>query len=259
MKQSDIINGLMLSLGRRKYSLADLEYLCRPFDITPGNIRTYLSRSVKKGNFTVERDGRKAFYSHSRQFSIMTTAVAQSFHSLDWEGWDGTWRGVSFSVPEDEKPKRHIIRRTLTGFRFAPLNPGYWIRPCNPADDIEALAGELRKCSNARLMKLQFHDSIKKKDAAKLWNLERINSNFADGINLIKNKCSGGRKPAPAEALKMRIELGCRIIPLLSEDPLLPESLLPEGWKGNELRKMFFDNDRILNNQAEPYWNRIVL
>ena len=120
MKQSDIINGLMLSIGKLRYSLPELEYLCRPFGIASGNIRTYISRSVKKGNFIVERKGRTAFYSHGGQISLAAAAAAQSFQPPDWRDWDGSWWGVSFSFPDEEKPKRHTVRKSLSVLRFAP-------------------------------------------------------------------------------------------------------------------------------------------
>ena len=108
-------------------------------------------------------------------------------------------------------------------------------------------------------MKLYPDEPISGQDAERMWGLSRVNSDFRSAIDIVESVSGGMEKMKPSDALKKRIELGCRVIPILTNDPLLPESLLPDGWLGGELRQKFFNCDRILKNQAEPYWSRVII
>ena len=49
MKDSDLIYGIMASLGEDEYSVNYLKYLLSPFNVTDSSLRTVLSRMQKSG------------------------------------------------------------------------------------------------------------------------------------------------------------------------------------------------------------------
>ena len=86
--------------------------------------------------YKVRKEGRRAYYSLSQKGKKISANVVFSFQVLDWTGWDNSWWGLAFSVPEQEKPLRHKIRTKLTAYRFAPLYNGFWVRPKHPRDSV---------------------------------------------------------------------------------------------------------------------------
>ena len=51
--------------------------------------------------------------------------------------WDGTWTVVLFSISEEQRPLRHVVRTRLTRLRFGMLYDGVWVRP-GPTDSTAA-------------------------------------------------------------------------------------------------------------------------
>lgn len=237
--------------------MTQLLYLCRPFSISETNIRTYLSRGISNRYFSVRKEGRSAYYSLGEKMTSIASNVAWSFKLPDWSNWDKSWWGITFSIPEKEKPLRHKIRKKLTYYRFAPLSGGFWIRPYNQDERMEDIFNSVRQNINCRMMHFSYLDDFSADDAAKLWNLKEINTGFKNGIRLIENHQKNFEAMNPEDAFRLRIELGNTIIPQLALDPLLPEMLLPENWYGREIREGYFQFDKELKEKSKLYWKNL--
>ncbi len=59
---------------------------------------------------------------------------------------------------------------------------------------------------------------------------------------------------SPERALAETFAVGGRAIKVMFEDPPLPGALLPRGWRGDELRKLFAEYDRI----GRLHWQRAL-
>ena len=252
MNDSEVIDGLILSLGKKEYSFGDLKYLTEPFGISETSLRTHMSRMIRKGFYAGRKEGKSAFYSLSEKGNKISGNISNSFNTPDWIGWDGSWLGVVFSVPETEKPLRHRIRVKLEAYRFAPWYGGFWIRPYHPKEKIsfETTAG-------CRIIHFTNLTEITAEEADRLWKLEAVGKKMETGIEIISREITEGKVLPSGEALVKRIDTGNRIVSFLFSDPLLPPALLPPGWPGDELRKLFKKWDRIILEQSKPYWEKI--
>lgn len=257
IKESDIINGLILSLGRKEYTVGELKALCEPFSITDSSIRTWLSRRVQQGFLSVRKENRTSLYGLSGKGHRISSNIALSFRTPDWSGWDGSWRGFLFSIPESRKKERHRIRTKLSAYRFAPWYGGFWIRPNHPAEKIEQAFSPEQEGGTGRLITFLPQQEISAEEVHRLWKVPKIQEQYLKGMETIKDELANLSQYSPEEAHVKRIEIGNRAVPLIYQDPLLPPRYLPDEWAGNRFKAAFFKWDDVIREKAEPFWKKI--
>jgi phenylacetic acid degradation operon negative regulatory protein len=255
--ESDIINGLILSLGRSEYTVAELKALCAPFGITDSSIRTWLSRRVRQGFLIVRREGRRSFYGLSGKGRRISSNISLSFRTPDWSDWDGSWRGFLFSIPESRKKERHRIRTKLSAYRFVPWYGGFWIRPKHEAEQIDRHFSPEREGANGRLITFQPQHEIRAEEVRQLWRVPQIQEEYLHGLQVLTTELTKLSGCSPEEAHVKRIEVGNRTVPLIYQDPLLPPRYLPEDWAGETFKAAFFQWDTAVRDKAAAFWKKI--
>lgn len=139
------------------------------------------------------------------------------------EGWDGSWEMAVVVVAGRSGTERATLRDTLRRARLAELREGVWTRPANlrraatyrddpvlgtwrarPDDDPVALAGVL-------------------------WDLD----GWASTGRSIQDRLDAAADPA------VRLAVAAALVRHLTEDPLLPRTLLPADWPGPSLRATY--------------------
>ena len=254
MKESDILNGLFLSLGRAPYSAKELVSLAAPFSITEGSVRTWLSRQLKTGFLEKNKEGAQTRYGLSDKGKRISSNVSLSFSSPDWSDWDGRFWGFVFSVPEGKRQQRHRLKTKLSSYRFASWYGGFWIRPASPDEGItDAFTNE----GNGNLITFLPEKKFTKEDAQRLWDIGTLNGLYIEATGMLRRETERLSAYSPAEAHVKRIETGNVIVPLLFKDPLLPNEYLPEKWAGEQVRALFGDWDRLVRTHAKPFWEHI--
>lgn len=258
MKDSELIFGLMASLGREKYSISQLRHFIGPFGTTETSLRTNLSRMVRKGDLESFRDGKTVAYGFSSKAREISANVALGFRSVDWSGWDESWWGVLFSVPELEKEERYRIRKKLTAYRFAPLFAGTWIRPRHSKDKMEIRMQSIRRSPNCRMIRFEVMAGMTKTEAGRLWKLDKVNKAFRKGLDKIQKSRKSVENLSPARAFVLGMETSSEIVDKLFSDPLLPERFLPRAWKGDDLREAFKEWNQLTSERSRPFWEKIL-
>jgi phenylacetic acid degradation operon negative regulatory protein len=254
MNTIDIIFGLMLSLGKKEYSFEDLKYLTSPFKIKNTTLRTNLSRLKNSGRLNISKIGKKAVYSASDKMKIISKNVSLSFKGINWDKWDNRWIGAAFSVPDSQKAFRHKIRKKLSAYRFAALYPGFWIRPYNKKENLQKYLNNLTENGFCTFIIFNCTEELKKETTNRIWKLNKINKEFINILKILLKEEKQINAISPVNALKRKIITGNKIVPVLFKDPLLPQSLLPDNWKGQELREKFLNWDKKISEVSKSYW-----
>lgn len=239
MKDSDLIYGIMASLGKEEYSASYLKYLLKPFHVTDSSLRTTLSRMINKGVLQSAKKGKSAYYCFAEKGKKIGRNVSFSFKKNDWSNWDHTWWSFLFSIPAGDKALRHKVTAKLSAYRFASLYPGCWIRPLYENEKIKERIHDLSSAGFGHLTKMKFITELTEEKIRKLWKTESINNEFARGLDLIKKSSKKLETASPEEAFRLKMTTGNEIVQLLFTDPLLPDCYLREDWKGDELRESF--------------------
>ena len=208
MTDSEAIFGFLVSLRARELSVDQLMAFGAPLGITATNLRSSLSRMAAKGLVEARKEGKRAFYSLAPKGQRIGGNVGLHFREPDWSGWDGSWWGAFFSMPEAKE--RYALQKKLAAYRLRPLYPGFWARPYREAEGIGEAFG-----------------------------LEAIAARLAGAAATAEASISRLDASGAEEAFAQWMRLGHELVNALALDPLLPPPLLPEDWPGPGLRARF--------------------
>jgi phenylacetic acid degradation operon negative regulatory protein len=258
MKDSDLLIGIMASLGRQNYSIGQLISLSVPFSVTSISVRTNISRLKKKGILKSEKHDGKSLYSFARKGKAITDNVSLSFVKPDWKYWSGEFWGLVYSFSENNKKDRYRMTKKLSLYRFAMLYPGFWIRPYSDNEHLDSKLESIFNNKNCRVIKFHPVVPLSKKEADLLWNINDASSTMMKAIEEATGSLSMARNYSPEKAFYEKLIMGERIVAALFMDPLLPGCFLPSDWPGDKLRKIFIKLDSLLNRISEPFWNNIL-
>ncbi|MGK5559232.1 PaaX family transcriptional regulator C-terminal domain-containing protein, partial [Actinomadura kijaniata] len=179
------------------------------------------------------RTGRRTGYGLSRRVPAelrLGHAVRDAvLFGADAPPWDGRWRVVIFSIPEDRRNLRRAIRARLRWLGFAPLFDGVWISPHERGREAGRFLDELGMGAYSVLTARQPPDVPQGVVPLDAWDLDGIRAEYdafvAEWEPLVERVRDGA--VGTAEALRARTGLMDGWIRFPGVDPRLPEELLP--------------------------------
>jgi len=151
--------------------------------------------------------------------------------------WDGRWRLVLFDLPNTKSSLRNRLRSHLRQRGFGWLQNSVWISPDPLEEEKTALAGtEVNVESLILLDARPCAGETDQEIVAGAWDFERINRLYARHSKVLAAHPS---KPLRDEAAALAFrqwaqEERTAWLAAVSEDPLLPETLLPSVYLGHE-------------------------
>jgi phenylacetic acid degradation operon negative regulatory protein len=199
------------------------------FDISEGTLRVALSRMAADGE-VVAADG---WYDLSGPLLDRQRRLDEG-RAPQLRPWRGAWEMAVAppSPPATGAGPERSAEADLALLRLAPLRDGVWLRPANLARPWPAtlaagwVAIEARPAAPALL-------------AGRLWDLAAW---AATAVALDAGLAAEG---SPAG----RFTWAAAIARHLRADPVLPRSLLPDGWPGPALRRAYGDYERELRRR----------
>lgn len=241
---------------------AALVRLLQEFGVSGVSARAALSRLARRGLLVLSKEGRRTSYALSpRAAEVLTEGVRHilSFGATE-PVWSGRWTVAAFSIPEDQRDLRHVLRTRLRWLGLASLYDGVWISPHDRVDPVSQVLKELGVATATVFVgeigsaSPPGGDPLRAWDTGALYRLyERLISDHAG----LRERCRAGTVGA-AEALVARTALmdAWRNLPNL--DPELPQELLPADWPRGRAREMFIELYDGLAALAETRVRQIV-
>lgn len=212
---------------------AALVDLLAEFDVNPSGARAALSRLSIRGLLVGTKDGRNTFYRVADGFRhllpygpIHTRAFAKPA-----QDWDGVWTMVAFTVSEEQRRLRPMLRGRLQSLGFAPLYDGLWVSPHAPDKELD-IALEIappQSCTVIRASELPLPTRLA---VASAWNLDPLGESYTEFIRTFRpvlRRLEQGRT-GTTEALVSRTRATYRWFVFAVTDPDLPQALLPARW-----------------------------
>ena len=221
---------------------AALVALTEDFGVSATSARAALSRLARRGLLESSKRGRNTFYRlTSDAADVLMDDLERTMRlGLDVRPWDGSWTVVMFSLPEDRRDVRHLLRTNLRWRGFAPLFDGAWVSPRAEVAETRAILDDLGIDSFA-VLESRILDSAGEGDPLAAWDLTSLAQSyklFSAEFARVGERVSQGDVSA-AEALVLR----GRVLDAWSEylvlDPDLPVDALPPGWPRDEARQTF--------------------
>lgn len=211
------------------------------FGITASSARGALGRLARRGLLTLHRTGRTTCYGLSEQAANIVHSGSRRIFAFgsDSGAWDGHWRIVVFSVPEQDRSTRAAIRTRLRWIGMAPLYDGVWVTPLDATDDINQVFADL----DVDMMTLVNapDQPFGRRHPLAAWDLAAIREcyeRYLEVTGALAERLEQGRIGS-AEALVARTRTMDAWRELPNVDPGLPLSLLPPDWPRTQARKLF--------------------
>jgi phenylacetic acid degradation operon negative regulatory protein len=165
--------------------------------------------------------------------------------------WDGKWRIFSFDLPRSHRKERMKLWRHLRGARFGFLQRSVWIWP----HDVEATlmgmveAHGIPECfCGYEVSRLFLCNNTEVVGCA--WDWERIRRSqeaYVDrALNMLRDLKNAQRVETLARLARKEYD---RYRDAFGLDPLLPEGLLPDRYRGREIQDRHIEFRELLRDR----------
>lgn len=212
--------------------------LLEEFGITEASARAAFSRLARRGAIDRHRTGREVMFAPSPQTARQILSSAQRLITFGSEepDWDGDWTVVMFSVPENRRDLRHIVRSHLRWRSFAPIYDGAWV---SPRADPREIADMMAELGVAQVSVIRTREVTGSRSLAAAWDIERLGQDYATFARSASALAEELDSIPPARALVERTRLmdAWRTFP--ARDPELPASVVGADWPRRAARASF--------------------
>lgn len=219
-------------------SVASVVRMTAEFGVDGQAVRSSVSRLKRRGLLIAEKVGRAAGYRLSEAGqAILAEGDARIFGRRRGTLDDG-WLLVTFSVPESEREKRHLLRTQLTRLGLGTVGPGLWIAPAHLEPEVgHALErGGLRGFTD---LFRSHHVSARpaRESVRAWWELDALHAVYAEFLGRFEPLRAAGQDGPRAFTDFVEVVTAWRRLPYL--DPGLPLEVLPAGWIGVAAEDLF--------------------
>jgi phenylacetic acid degradation operon negative regulatory protein len=198
--------------------------------------RSLILRMRRDGWLTSERAGRQARYRLAPG-----TAAAQARVEQQLTGgrppWDGSFSGVLFTVPERHRSFRDQLRRSAQLLGYVTLRPGLLIATTDRYAELAALLPPQPAGSQVLRTRLAFSPADARAIVSELWDLDGLADRYRAVLADAGHRISQAERQPAAGAAALRA-FAAATLPLYeasTDDPDLPDELLPGDWPGGQI------------------------
>jgi phenylacetic acid degradation operon negative regulatory protein len=212
---------------------AALVDLLAEFDVNQSGARAALSRLSIRGLLVGTKDGRNTYYRVADGFRHMLPygPIHTRAFAKPKSEWDGVWTMVAFTVPEDQRRLRPMLRGRLQSLGFAPLYDGLWVSPHAAGHELD-IALEIAPSQSCTVIRATELPTGTRLPVASAWDLDKLGTSYREFVRTFRPvwKRLGSGRIGPTEALVSRTRANYRWFVFAVTDPDLPAELLPRNW-----------------------------
>jgi len=241
-------------------SIAGLIRLMSGLGVDEPAVRSAISRLKQRGLLEARRARGAAGYGLTERGQvILAEGDMRIFERPRASAADG-WLIAVFSVPEEERARRHTLRSRLAWLGFGSVAAGVWIAPAHLASETQVVLasdGLDRYVTLFTAGQLAFGDI--RQEVGRWWDLDRLEQQYQAFIDAADPILAWWRaRPGDAGqafADYVRVLTAWRRLPFL--DPGLPPDLLPADWQGARAAELFGRIRAQLGGPAADYAREI--
>jgi phenylacetic acid degradation operon negative regulatory protein len=228
-------------------------------------VRSAVSRMTRRGLLVQQSSrGVRGYRLTEEAQRIVAEGDRRIFSTMEPADLDDGWIIVAFSVPEEERDRRHVLRSRLTWMGFGMVANGVWMAPRRILPE---LRDTVRRLGFERYVDVfdgvyQGFEDLQEL-VRRCWDLDGLRAMYRQFLA----ECAPVRAWASATADPSRDQRRAfvdytftldrwRRFPYL--DPGLPAELLPEGWEGRAAAELFFELRERLERPAVRHVERMV-
>jgi len=247
-----------------KIWIGSLIRLLKEFGHNEQSVRVAVSRMTKQGWIESEKKGNKSFYFMTPRGEARIEEAAIRIFKLMPNDWDGYWRMLMYTIPEEKRQIRDELRKELLWSGFGSFSNGCWISPNNLEKEVELLIAKYEIQPYVDFF-VSRHKGPQTDRALveKSWPLQEIEGRYQEFITtyskrfIIHQSMMSKGKMTVAECFVERTNLVHEYRKFLFTDPGLPKELLPEDWNGNYAALLFESYYKLLAQSASQFFENV--
>ncbi|MEV7413734.1 PaaX family transcriptional regulator C-terminal domain-containing protein [Streptomyces sp. NPDC089919] len=224
--------------------VASLIRLLGAVGVDAPSVRSSVSRLKRRGFLVPERTPEgAAAYGLSDEARELLADGDRRIYGPPPAGGEPGWVLAVFSVPEQERNKRHLLRSRLARLGFGTAAPGVWIAPARLYDEARHTLERLQLRPYVELFRGEHLGFAATAEAvSRWWDLTAIAKQHEEFLDLHEPVLRGwqsGREPEPEQAYHDYLLALDSWRRLPYADPGLPAALLPSDWPGDRSAAVF--------------------
>ncbi|WP_163527317.1 phenylacetic acid degradation operon negative regulatory protein PaaX [Halobacillus ihumii] len=244
--------------------IGSLIRLLKEFGHNEQSVRAAISRMSKQGWVQSEKQGNKSYYYLTDRGKKRMDEAANRIYQINPPSWDGEWRLLLYTIPEDKRHLRDELRRELVWSGFGLLSNSCWITPNPLEEQVNNLIAKYEIDSYVNFFRAKYEGMNENKDLVdQCWDLEEVNERYSEFIQtysqkyiIDKNKIEKGDL-SDGSCFVERTMLVHQYRKFLFIDPSLPQELLPEDWLGDSAASLFRDYYQMLREPATRFFESV--
>ncbi|MFG2297707.1 PaaX family transcriptional regulator C-terminal domain-containing protein [Streptomyces sp. NPDC048603] len=209
------------------------------------SVRSSVSRLKRRGFLVPGRaaDGSAGYGLSDEARELLEDGDRRIYAAPPAAAGEPTWLLATFSVPEQERNKRHLLRSRLARLGFGTVAPGLWIAPAHLEDETRHTLDRLQLTAYVELFRgghLGFAPTAEA--VARWWDLTSLAKQHEEFLDLHEPVLRGwqnGAAPDPEAAYRDYLTALDSWRRLPYADPGLPRALLPSDWPGDRSAAVF--------------------
>jgi ring-1,2-phenylacetyl-CoA epoxidase subunit PaaA len=252
-----VLGDAVLPSGGRAW-LGALTNAMETVAVTAPATRQALRRLAGQDLVAAERHGRRTAYRLTSPGRRRLEEAAERIYLRRELRWDGRWRLLTYTFPEEHRAARDALRRELAWLGYGTLSSGLMISPWDHGAHLDAVLAKhgVEGAVETFTSELQGDDRDLAARAYDLAGLRREHRAFIDDVEG-RPTSEDVRRVDDRASFGERILLVHRWRKFLFLDPGLPQQLLPTDWLGDRAAAAYLDLYRRLEPGAWRHWERI--
>jgi phenylacetic acid degradation operon negative regulatory protein len=253
--------GLFVRAEVNWISVAALIRLLVDLGVGAQAVRSSISRLKRRGALASSRHLGSAGYAPSAELAETLLEGDRRIFGRHRATLADGWVTVVFSVPEEERKKRHELRSALAAHGFGIMAPGVWIAPGTVADEAPEMLRRRHLDGYVTILHGQLvGDESLPEAVGRWWNLPELAAQYQQFIEqyepLADRVAADGISDREAFVTYVPLVTAWRKLPYL--DPGLPLELLPQPWPGARATELFHRLDAHLSAPAHRHATGVI-
>ena len=247
-----------------KIWIGSLIRLLKEFGHNEQSVRVAVSRIMKQGWLQSEKIGNKSYYYLTPRGEARIEEAAIRIFELTPKKWDGKWRMLMYTIPEEKRRIRDELRKELIWSGFGSISNGCWISPNNLEKEVHLLIENYEIQANVDFFVAEYRGPEENRTLVeKGWPLQEIAEKHEQFLSTYSEKFTehqtmmNNNLMTDAECFVERTRLVHEYRKFLFFDPGLPKELLPEVWSGNDAARLFEKYYKLLAQPASRFFEQV--
>ncbi len=247
-----------------KIWIGSLIRLLKEFGHNEQGVRVAVSRMVKQGWIQSEKQGNKSYYFLTDRGVQRMDEAANRIYKMKPNEWDGKWRILMYTIPEDKRQLRDDLRKELLWSGFGSFSSGCWISPNDLEKQINRLIEKYDIDEYVDFFISEYKGPKENQSLIeKSWQLEEIENKYEEFIEkyskqfIVHQSIISRGEMSDADCFVERTNLVHEYRKFLFIDPGLPKELLPSKWNGNHAALLFSQYYQVLAEPASRFFESV--